>query len=71
MNEYDGFRRVVYGDEGATFVPVCPKCGRFVRADESILLATDGSVGDHLLPNATCKRCGRVSMPCDGFIDYD
>ena len=70
-HDYDGFRRVAYGEECATFVPVCPKCGRFVKADESIEFAKDGSIGDNLPANATCKRCGRISMPCDGFIDYE
>lgn len=46
--------------------PVCSKCGRFVRADESVMLA-----GEHqqpVEPNATCKKCGRVGMPFEGFI---
>ena len=36
FEEYEGDRRVVYG-EGLTFVPKCPNCGRYVKADESIL----------------------------------
>jgi len=33
---YEGLRRVVYA--GWQFVPVCPKCGRFVKADDYISL---------------------------------
>lgn len=59
--EYEGVKRVVYGGEeiGATFVPVCPHCGRFVKADEVT------RVGN---PNATCSKCGRVTMPFEGFV---
>ena len=61
---YEGVRRVVYG-EGATFVPVCPKCGRFVKADDSV-----ETRGWQLVfqPNATCSKCGRVEMPFEGYI---
>ena len=64
--EYEKVRRVVYG-EGATFIPVCPKCGRFVKADESIRVkGMDGNVVSE--PNATCKKDGRVEMPFEGWI---
>ena len=33
--EYEG-KVIEYGDEGATFIPKCEKCGRFVKADETI-----------------------------------
>ena len=38
---------------------VCPKCGRYVTADEAT------QIPEYLQnkPNATCKRCGRVQMP--------
>lgn len=67
---YEGVRRVVYGTEddyyaGATFVPVCPKCGRFVKADRTKRFQGDTIVHE---PDATCSRCGRVSMPFEGFI---
>lgn len=62
---YEGFRRVRYGDEGATFVPVCPSCGRFVRADAEVTLRGDGQpVGT----NATCTKHGRVQMPFEGYV---
>jgi ribosomal protein L32 len=64
MFEYEGVRRVVYG-QGATFCPVCPNCGRFVRADETITLKGDGLAPG---PTATCKKCGRIEMPFEGFI---
>ena len=59
---YEGVRRVVYG-EGATFVPVCPKCGRFVKADDFIRVRMDEI---DKKPNATCSKCGRVAMPFEG-----
>ena len=67
-NEYEGLRRVVYGSgeyERATFVPVCPHCGRFVRADEKKRFQNEGIVDE---PDATCAKCGRVEMPFEGFI---
>lgn len=50
----------------ALFYRVCPKCGKYVKADEKSRL------GEYLGsdPNATCKRCGRVQMPfCDWSCD--
>ena len=61
---YDDVRRVVYG-EGATFVPVCAGCGRFVKADRTVRLSDAGLMPG---PNATCKKCGRVEMLFEGFI---
>ena len=60
---YENFRRVCY-EEGATFVPVCPHCGRFVKADNEIYI---NDVMD-LPPNATCSKCGRIVMPFEGFV---
>ena len=67
MNEYayEGVRRVVYG-EGATFVPVCPKCGRFVKADKTIKMNIEGEVKQWT--NATCTKDGRIEMPFEGYI---
>jgi len=53
---------VAYGpidDDYAVFYRICPKCGRYVKADEK------SKCGEYLgeEPNATCKRCGRVQMP--------
>jgi hypothetical protein len=67
--EYEGVRRLVYGgDEGATFIPVCKKCGRFVKADESIMFQENGDGPPKEGPNATCKKHGRVEMIFEGFI---
>lgn len=72
-HEYEGVRRVVYGGKkseyhGATFVPVCPICGRFVKADDRMGFRggtiTEGS-------NATCHKCGRVEMLFEGFMGDD
>jgi hypothetical protein len=60
----EGGRQIVYG-EGATFTPVCEKCGRFVTADSEIVIHGDGQPAK---PNATCARCGRVWMLFEGWV---
>ena len=65
---YEGTRRLCYGDEGATFIPGCEKCGRFVKADETVTF-TDGGDGPPAdKPNATCSKCGRIKMVFEGYI---
>lgn len=64
MYEYENTTRKVYG--GWWFIPRCPQCGRIVKADDSISI---NGLGDYKRqPNATCARCGRVQMPCDGNL---
>ena len=65
MYEYENLRRIVY-EGGATFVPVCPNCGRFVKADKVIITNEKVGLIDKL--NATCKKCGRVEMLFEGFL---
>ncbi len=69
MFEYEGIQRVVYGKgteyDGATFCPVCPNCGRFVKAD-GVMHFRSQTIAPG--PNATCAKCGRVEMPFEGFI---
>ena len=65
MSEYVTIRRKVY-QGGATFVPVCRTCGRFVKADEIIKLK--GETGPEGIPNATCSKCGRTEMIFEGFM---
>lgn len=52
----------VYGspDPGMTQIwyRVCPKCGRFVKADKFTRIPEY----QREEPNATCKKCGRVQM---------
>jgi hypothetical protein len=76
MEEFDARRRIIYGDQeseygGATFLPVCTICGRFVKADEIIrfTITPCGWVGnvDPVEPNAQCSKCGRVAMLFEGF----
>ena len=66
-HEYEGVGRVIF-DGGAQFVPVCPGCGRFVKADETIF-AND--YGLRPGPNATCSKCGRIEMPFEGFVEEE
>jgi len=65
--EFEGeYPCIQYGDEGATFARVCPKCGRFVKPDETVRFQYEGPPEEK--PNATCKKCGRVNMPFEGYI---
>ena len=64
-HEYEGMKRIQYGG-GATFVPVCQTCGRFVKADR--LIYTNDAVGLKDALNATCAKCGRTKMIFEGFI---
>jgi hypothetical protein len=64
--EYDGMRRVVYGSNGASFIPVCEKCSRLVKADPVLIVHGDGRVKD--VPNATCSKCGRTRMLFEGYV---
>ena len=63
---YENTRRISYGDTGASFIPVCPTCGKYVKADETMLGNDMGAV--KLESNATCTKCGRVLMPFEGYI---
>lgn len=62
---YENVLRQRY-DGGATFVPVCEKCFRFVRADNTIEVNEWLGLADK--PNATCKKCGRTRMLFEGFV---
>jgi len=63
-SEYEDTRRVYYGEDNASFVPVCIKCGRFVKADKEVMFNEMGPVGD----NAICSKCGRIQMLFEGYI---
>lgn len=64
MPDYEKARRITYGD--GQFIPVCPTCGRYVKADETMKCNFDGEL--KLEPNATCSKCGRVLMPFEGYL---
>jgi len=66
MYSCDDESRIVYYDEGAMFIPRCPTCGRYVKADEKIFV--NDAVGLKDAPNGTCKKDGRVKMCFLGFI---
>lgn len=68
MMQWEGVRRVTYdcGEHGiAVFVPVCPKCGRLVKAGESIFVTLLGRVKS---ASATCSKCGEIEMPFEGWF---
>ena len=70
MYDYVDDRRICYGDEDdeigiLVFVPKCLACGRYVKTDEDVSLA---STEDNGLTNATCKKCGRMKMLFEGFV---
>ena len=50
--------------EGATFVRVCPQCGRFVTVRTTLVFRGCQPHG----PNADCRRCGPVQMPFEGYV---
>lgn len=65
FGDYVGTPRITFGDDGATFLRVCPKCGRFVQADDLVWIDAFGRVRE---PNAICAKHGRVAMPFEGFV---
>ena len=73
MSDIDERRRITYEfpDPGTmVFIPACPACGRFVKADPTIGLRIVGisEAGPSIEPrepNATCQRDGRVAMIWD------
>ena len=66
MYEYEGIKRIVYGDSGATFIPVCILCGRFVKADYTLKFNKEYAFDEHK-PNGTCKKHGRIKMIFEGY----
>ena len=66
MFEYINFRRQTY-EGGAVFIPVCPICGRFVKADDSIRINMLDEISED--PNGTCAKCGRINMPFEGWYE--
>ena len=65
--EYIGTPRLAYSHgsgDSMVFLRACPECGRFVKADETVLANDDGPSKK---PNATCKVHGRVTMPFEGW----
>lgn len=60
-------RRVTY-EGGASFVPVCKECGRFVKADATIETSESGLSPK---PNATCTIHGRIQMLFEGFVEEE
>lgn len=69
MYEYENTRRVSYDFGGgigtAVFVPVCSKCGRFVKAGTVSANELSGLADG---PNAECGRCGPTEMLFEGFF---
>lgn len=66
---YLSLRRIRYGD--MQFIPVCPKCCRFVKADEVYHYLVNGFDDAKHCDNATCSCCGRVQMPFEGYFGED
>jgi len=65
IKRYENTRRIVY-EGGATFVPVCAICGRYVRPDDNIEI--NEMTGVKKQPNATCSKCGRIEMLFELFV---
>lgn len=67
MPDYVESPRICYGEDRATFVRVCPKCGRFVKARATITFSYEAGP----IPGrwtGTCRKCGRIEMPFEGYI---
>ena len=67
MDEYENIRRVVYGEDRATFIPICVKCKRFVKAPETMSFNIDGGLVDSS-NKTSCSSCGETQMIFEGFI---
>ncbi|MBA7658594.1 hypothetical protein ES703_66553 [subsurface metagenome] len=55
--------------ESLAFVRLCPNCARFVKPDDHVLINGLDQVSEQ--PNATCSKCGRVTMIFDGWWPKD
>ena len=67
--EYVDTRRVSFGtdeDGSAQFIPVCEKCGRYVKANDTIRFNEIQGLSTE--PNATCSKCGPTTMIFEGFF---
>ncbi len=64
-SKYENTRRVTY-ENGATFIPVCVKCHRYVRAFAFIMMNGRTQLSER--SNATCKKCGPTNMLFEGFV---
>jgi hypothetical protein len=55
-----------FGDDGLLLLdPRCPKCGRYCKTDDKMSIA---KAQNEKIPNATCKKHGRVHVTNCGFI---
>ena len=62
---YENTRRISY-KSGAQFIPVCEKCGRYVKPNKSIKVNDSTGLKDE--PNAKCSKCGNTKMLFEGFF---
>jgi hypothetical protein len=61
--EYTDVHRIQYGD-GATFIPICEKCRRFIKPPANIKFDHQGQpIGLY----ANCTNCGATTMPWEGY----
>jgi len=60
MQFYDG-----NSVEVLAFIRLCPNCARFVKPDDTVKINGLGEVSKE--QNATCSKCGRVTMIFDGW----
>ncbi len=65
--EYTEMKRLNYG--GAVFIPVCIKCHRYVKPDDTV--SVNEEYGLVKQPNATCSKCGRTWMHFEGFFSEE
>ena len=58
--------RLISYNGGAVFVRKCPRCGRYVQADKTIMSSDESGLKDQA--NGTCAKHGRVKMLFCGFL---
>ena len=66
-NSYENVKRLIFSNEehgDAYFIPVCEKCGRFVKVPPQ--LAFDG-YGQPLKNQLECSKCGITNMIFEGY----
>ena len=71
MSEFEFIedRRIQYGEEGATFIPRCERCKRYVRAPESVKFNGLGYLVEE--SNIDCSKCGKTKMIFEGYFCWD
>lgn len=63
--DHEGTRVIRY-ENGATFIPVCEICKRFVKAPKTIQVNGLDQIKE---PIVDCKKCGPTKMIFQGYYE--